>query len=88
MRSIATTFAKRYGGANESALALAEALLELGNATTRVKDLLLAGVERVALATYVGVDLARFGRTAGHELTAAGTGDVGVDVLGMDTGFH
>jgi pantothenate kinase-related protein Tda10 len=70
------------------ALRLAEALLELGNATASIEDLLLARVERVALATHVSVNLATFGRAARHELAPTGTSDLGVDVLGVDTGFH
>jgi hypothetical protein len=38
----------------------AETLFELGNATTGIEDLLLACVERVALAANVSVDYAFF----------------------------
>jgi hypothetical protein len=34
------------------------------------------------------VNLATFGRAARHELAPTGTSDLGVDVLGVDTGFH
>ena len=70
------------------ALGLAEALLELGNAATGIEDLLLARVEGMTLAAHVGVDLAVLGCAAGHELVATGAGDLRVNVVGVNSGFH
>src|SRR5215210_3375856 len=62
------------------------AALEALHAATRVDQLLLARVERVAVGADLHVDL-RLGR-AGRELVAAGAADVSLDVLGMDVGLH
>src|ERR1700712_2300133 len=67
---------------------LGVALLEAGHATTGVEDLLLAGVEGVALGADVGVDAATRERAAGRELVAAGAGDLGVVVLGVSVLLH
>jgi hypothetical protein len=48
-------------------LAAAEALLELGHATTGVKDLLLAGVERMALIADLSVNLTAGPGAVGRE---------------------
>src|SRR5690606_19351032 len=67
---------------------LAVARLEPGHAAAGVHDLLLARVERVAGAADVGADLAgRLGAARGEGVTA-GAGDLGDDVLGVDTGLH
>src|SRR3954447_22947305 len=62
------------------------AALEALHAATRVDQLLLARVERVAVRADLHVDLG-LGR-AGRELVAAGAADVSLDVLGMDVGLH
>src|SRR5215211_1834802 len=62
------------------------AALEALHAATRVDQLLLARVERVAVRADLHVDL-RLGR-AGRELVAAGAADVSLDVLGVDVGLH
>ena len=56
---------------------LAVARLEPGHAATGVEDLLLAGVERVAVRADVGVDVAARRRAAGGERVATGAGDRG-----------
>ena len=58
------------------------------DAATGVEDLLLAGVERVALRADVGVDGAALGRAAGLERGATGAGDRGRDVVGVDVLLH
>src|SRR3954452_6146071 len=66
--------------------ALSGAALEALHAATRVDQLLLARVERVAVGADLHVDLV-LGR-ARRELVAARTADVGLDVLRMDVGLH
>src|SRR5215211_7265475 len=66
--------------------ALGGAALEALHAAARVDELLLAGVERVAVGADLHADLGR-GR-ARRELGAARAAHVGLDVLGMDVGLH
>src|SRR5579884_1967838 len=80
------------GHAGSSALAAArltgalQATLEALDATTRVHELLLAGVERMALRADLDVQLGL--RRAGLERVSARARHGGEDVLGMDAGFH
>src|SRR5665809_127061 len=67
---------------------LAVARLEAGDAATGVEDLLLAGVERVALRADVGRDLAAVHGAPGLERWATGAGDRGLDVLGVKVLLH
>ena len=67
---------------------LAETLFELGNATTGIEDLLLAGVKWVACTANVSVDAAALLGAAGYERAATGTGDLGLDILWMDVSLH
>src|SRR5690349_3102412 len=62
--------------------------LEAGHAATGVEDLLLAGVEGVAVGAHVGVDPAGRGGAAGGERVTAGAADLGLDVLRVDVGLH
>src|SRR5664280_2403500 len=62
---------------------LAITRLEAGDAATGVEDLLLAGVERVALRAHVRGDLAALHGAAGLERVATGTGDGGRYVGGV-----
>src|SRR6478672_132054 len=64
------------------------ALLEPGDATAGVEDLLLAGVERVALRAHVRVDGAAGGRAPRGERVAAGAGHLGLVVRGVDVLLH
>src|SRR6476661_6620724 len=77
-------------GARELLLlgSLGVAGLEAGDAAAGVEDLLLAGVERVALRADVGVDDAGGRGAAGGELRATGAGDLGLDVLRVDVLLH
>src|SRR5262245_65124072 len=65
---------------------LLEAALEALHPTAGVHELLLPGVERVALGADLHVEL--FLRRARPELVPAGAGHVREDVLGMDVGLH
>ncbi len=67
---------------------LTEALLELGNAATSIKNLLLAGVERVASAAYVSMDSATLLRATSSECVSATTSNCGVYVLWMNASLH
>ena len=60
---------------------------ELVDATTRVNDLLLAGVEGVAGGADFHVQVLAQGGT-GVELVAAAADDLGVAVRGVDAFFH
>src|SRR3954447_18550677 len=62
--------------------------LEAGDAAAGVEDLLLAGVERVALRADVGVDRAGGRGAAGGERRAVGAGDLGLDVRRVDVLLH
>src|SRR5688500_4317651 len=68
--------------------ALAEPLLEAGDAATGVQDLLLAGVEGVARRADLDGQLTGRGRAARREGVAAAAGHRG-DVVGrVDVGLH
>src|SRR5699024_8995146 len=69
-------------------LALAEALLEAGDPTTGVEDLLLTGVEGVALGAHVGAQLALGERTPRDEVGTTSACHLGPDVLRVDVGLH
>ena len=69
-------------------LPLAVALLEPLDAATDIEDLLLAGVEGVALRANLSVDLAVGLGAAGCELVPARTGHRCFHVLGVDVSFH
>src|SRR4029453_4530524 len=69
-----------------SCAGLLEAALEALHPTTRVDELLLPRVERMALGADLDVELLL--RRARPELVAARTRDVREDVVGMDVGFH
>src|SRR3954471_14800320 len=81
-------------GAREGLLAgallgrLGVAGLEAGDAAAGVEDLLLAGVERVAVRADVGVDGAGRRGAAGGERRATGAGHLGLDVLRVDVLLH
>ena len=64
----------------------AEALVEAINTSTSVNQLLLAGIERVALGADLNTNVL-LGRTGSKDI-AAGTADSGLFVLGMDTFLH
>src|SRR6266404_3424236 len=73
-------------GRARCALGLFEALLEALEASTRVDELLLAGVERVAGRADLDVQLGLRG-TRGERVPAAAVHG-GEDVLGMNLGLH
>ena len=62
--------------------------LEAGHAATGVEDLLLAGVEGVAVGADLGVDGAARRGAASRERVAAGAGHLGGHVLGVDVLLH
>ena len=64
----------------------AEALVEAINTSTSVNQLLLAGIERVALGADFNTNVL-LGRTGGKDI-AASTADSGLFVIGMDTFLH
>ena len=64
----------------------AETLVEAINASTGVNQLLLAGIEGVALGADFNTDLL-LGRASGKSITASAT-DGGLLVVGMDTFLH
>ena len=64
----------------------AEALVEAINTSTSVNQLLLAGIERVALGADFNTNVL-LGRTSGKDIAACAT-DSGLFVLGMDTFLH
>src|SRR6185437_7853881 len=68
------------------AAALGHSALEALNPAARVDQLLPAGIEGMAGGADLNVDFG-FGR-ASHELIAARTADMSVDILGMYTGLH
>src|SRR5580704_16062268 len=71
-----------------AAWVLAEPLLEPGDPATGVEDLLLTGVERVAIRADLDVDrVAGCGAPRGERIPAA-TGHRGDVVLGMDASLH
>ena len=63
-----------------------ETLVEAVNTSTGVNQLLLAGIERVALGADLNADVLLSG--AGREDVATGTANGGLFVLGMDTFSH
>ena len=63
-----------------------ETLFKAVHASAGINQLLLAGVERMALVANLDVDLLL--RGAGRERVAAGTGDHRFLVLRMDALFH
>src|SRR4051812_10492011 len=67
---------------------LAVALLEARHAAAGVEDLLLARVERVAVAADVGVDDAVTGRAPGREGVTTGARHRGLHVLRVDAALH
>ena len=67
---------------------LTEALLELGNAATGIKNLLLARVERVASAANVSVDGSTLLSAACGECVSATTSNCGFYVLWMNASLH
>jgi len=69
-------------------LGAAEALLELGNAATGVKNLLLARVERVTLVAHFSVNLTAGTGAVGRERVTAVAGNRRLDVIGMNIGLH
>ena len=64
----------------------AKTLVEAINTSTGVNQLLLAGIERVALGADFNTNVL-LGRTSGKSV-ATGTADRGLFVLGMDTFLH
>src|SRR5690606_36555974 len=74
-------------GAGE-VLLLAVALLEPGHAAAGVEDVLLARVERVAGRADIGAEGALGRRALGRERVAAGAGDLGLDVRGVNVLLH
>src|SRR5664279_5056254 len=70
------------------AAALAVARLETRHPTTGVQDLLLAGVERVAVRADLDVDLAAGLGAPGGEVVTATAGDLGRHVRRMNSGLH
>ena len=64
----------------------AESLVEPINASTGVNQLLLAGIERVALGADFNTNVL-LGRAAGKNITASAA-DRGLFVIGMDTFLH
>ena len=64
----------------------AETLVEAINTSTGVNQLLLAGIERVALGADFHTNVL-LGRTSGKDIAACAA-DGGLFVLGMDTFLH
>ena len=62
-------------------------LAELLNTTSGIHDLLLAGVERMALGADFDIEIAA-GSGAGLELVAATAGDSHVRIIWLNIGFH
>src|ERR1019366_950833 len=67
---------------------LAEAALEPRDAAAGVQDLLLAGVERVAVRADIGVDSAVLGGAPGAEGVPAGAGHRGRHVVRVNIRLH
>ena len=63
-----------------------ESLVETINTSTGVNQLLLAGIERVALGADLNTDVL-LGRTSSKDI-ATGTANGGLFVIGMDTFLH
>ena len=64
----------------------AESLVETINTSTSVNQLLLAGIERVALGADFNLDVLLSGTGSKHVATSAA--DCRLTVLGMDAFFH
>src|SRR5215470_13436415 len=75
-------------GLAELLVALAEPALEPGDSAAGVEDLLLAGIERVAVGADVGVNLAGLRRAPGGKGVPAGTGHLRHHVIGMNVALH
>ena len=90
LRTIPKQHAKKAGNTSSPSCALclvqAVTLLETVYASTRINQLLAAGVERMALAANFDVDL-RLGVT-GVDHIAAGTSDGAVHIVRMDALLH
>ena len=69
-----------------SFLLQAESLVETINTSTGVNQLLLAGIERVALGADLNADVLLGG--AGRKDVATSTANRGLFVIGMDTFLH
>src|SRR5215475_4450980 len=67
---------------------LAEPALEPGDTAARVEDLLLAGVERVAVGADIGVDLSVLRRAASRKGVTAGAGHLGHHIIGVNVPLH
>ena len=67
---------------------LAVALLEAGDSAAAVEDLLLAGVEGVALGADLNHDVAALLGASGLERITAAADHGGLDVGGMNAGLH
>src|SRR6478609_6327085 len=76
------------GAVVQLAGALAVTRLEARDPATGVQDLLLAGVERVAVGADLDVDLAAGLGAASGEVVSATTGDLGRHVGGVNSGLH
>ena len=63
-----------------------KSLVETINTSTGVNQLLLAGIERVALGADLNADVLLSG--AGRKNVATGTANGGLFVIGMDTFLH
>ena len=72
----------------EVKLLLAVALFKASNASTGVKDLLLTGVERVALRADIGADDAVSSGAASRECAATRARDGGLDICRVNIGLH
>ena len=75
-----------YERSAEFVLLQAKSLVETVNTSTGVNQLLLAGIERVALRADFNADLLLGG--AGREDVATGAANRSLFVLGMDTFSH
>jgi hypothetical protein len=72
---------------SSSSFGVAVALLELVHAAANIGNLLLAGVERMALGADFDLQIVANGRTR-LERVAAAAGDVDFGVTGMNFSFH
>jgi hypothetical protein len=61
---------------------------KLVNSASRINELQLAGVERMAFATNVDTNLAASGRTSSNKGVSATAGDCGDLIIGVDAVFH
>ena len=75
-----------FRGADSGVLLQAKSLVEPINASTGIDQLLLAGVEGMALRADFNLDVLLCG--TGCENVATGTADRSLFVLGMDTFLH